>query len=69
MKEPTWQSDCGTVKLWLGDCLRVMKDWKNGEVDCIVTDPPYGIGEAAGKNKSRGFLAVSRDYRNHKWDD
>jgi DNA modification methylase len=23
-------------------------------VDLVLTDPPYGIGEAAGKNKSRG---------------
>lgn len=23
MIEPTWQSDCGRVKLWLGDCVNV----------------------------------------------
>jgi len=37
--------------------------------DLLLTDPPYGIGEAAGKNKSRGHLAVSKDYGNAKWDD
>jgi tRNA G10 N-methylase Trm11 len=34
-----------------------------GRFDACVTDPPYGIGEAAGKNKSRGPLA-RRDYGN-----
>ena len=43
MKEPTWQSDCGTVKLWLGDCLEVIPSWPDGEVNAVVTDPPYGI--------------------------
>lgn len=39
------------------------------EVDALVTDPPYGIGESAGKNKSRGKLAVSKDYGDLSWDD
>lgn len=42
--KPTWESDCGTVKLWLGDCIDVMNSWPNKEVDAIVTDPPYGVG-------------------------
>lgn len=37
--------------------------------DAVVTDPPYGIGEAAGKNKSRGHIAKARDYGNAAWDD
>ena len=42
MTEPTWESDCGTVKLWLGDCLDVLPSWRN----CFyLTDPPYGIGD------------------------
>jgi hypothetical protein len=40
-----------------------------GRFDACVADPPYGIGEAAGKNKSRGLLAVARDYGNYSWDD
>jgi len=27
----------------LGDCTEVMADWPDDSVDCIVTDPPYGI--------------------------
>jgi site-specific DNA-methyltransferase (adenine-specific) len=43
VNRPTWESDCGTVKLWLGDCLDVMKSWPDGAVDAVVTDPPYGV--------------------------
>lgn len=27
-----------------GDCLEVMRDWPDGCVDLVLTDPPYGIG-------------------------
>lgn len=53
--------------LYHGDCLDVMKDL--GPVDAVVTDPPYGIGEAAGKNKSRGKLAVAKDFGCSEWDN
>ncbi len=56
-------------RIYEGDCLGVMRGWPDACVDLIVTDPPYGIGEAAGKNKSRGLLAVSKDYGNKSWDD
>ncbi len=35
----------------------------------MLTDPPYGIGESRGKNKSRGKLAKAKDYGNDSWDD
>lgn len=38
-------------------------------IDAVVTDPPYGIGEAAGKNASRGNMAVARDYGCDEWDN
>lgn len=62
--KPTWESDCGTVKLWLGDCLEVMKSWPDGAVDAVVTDPPYGIGI----NKSNR-LSVSRGFAGETWDE
>lgn len=40
---PTWQTDDGRVKLWLGDCLDVLPTLAAGSVDAVVTDPPYGI--------------------------
>lgn len=54
-------------EMHLGDCMKVMPTL--GRFDAVVTDPPYGIGEARGKNKSRGLLAVSRDYGMSDWDD
>jgi DNA modification methylase len=57
----------GDARLILGDCREL---WlPEGGFDALVTDPPYGIGEAAGKNASRGNLAISRDYGNARWDD
>lgn len=50
-------------------------DWLNFESvlpkssDLLLTDPPYGIGEAAGKNKSRSKLAISQDYGDLPWDN
>jgi len=30
------------IKLFLGNCLDVMKDIPSESVDAIITDPPYG---------------------------
>ena len=51
------------------DCLETMRRMPDGFVDCIITDPPYGIGESAGKNKSRSRLATAKDYGNEDWDN
>lgn len=63
--KPTISTD--KYELYLGDCLDVLPHLD--PVDLLLTDPPYGIGEAAGKNKSRGKMAVSKDYGNDVWDD
>ncbi len=58
--------------LHLGDCLNPvtgMASLADKSVDAVVTDPPYGIGEAAGKNKSRSKLAVAKDYGDDAWDN
>ena len=46
----------GDATLYLGDCLDILPTL--GEVDAVVTDPPYGIngaisGEAKRKGKKR----------------
>lgn len=56
----------GNAELWHGDCREVLPMLP--VFDLILTDPPYGIGEAAGKNKSRNQLAKARDYGNDEWD-
>lgn len=56
----------GRAKLALGDCRDILPTL--APVDLVCTDPPYGIGEAAGKAKSRGKLAKAIDYGNDDWD-
>ncbi len=57
----------GNCELWHGDCREILPHLP--KVDLVLTDPPYGIGEAAGKNKSRGKLAIAKDYGNDTWDN
>lgn len=57
----------GNATLYLGDCRDLLP--KLGKVDAVVTDWPYGIGAAAGKNASRGNIAVAKDYGDDDWDD
>jgi DNA modification methylase len=69
----------GDCRLLLGDCLEILP--LLGKVDACVTDPPYGIGESAKKNKTRGkssaiwgrsktgsALAYAKDYGTDDWD-
>jgi len=39
------QIDVSTSQLLLGDCLKVMKQLPDSSVDCIITDPPYNLGQ------------------------
>ena len=57
----------GNATVYLGDCRDILPTLP--KVDAVITDPPYGIGEAAGKNASRGKLAVAKDFGNDSWDD
>lgn len=49
-----------------------MKDIPDGSVDCVITDPPYGIGENNEKNLARVSLALpkarGKDYGHYEWD-
>lgn len=57
----------GNATLYLGDCTEILPTL--GQFDAVVTDPPYGIGESKGRNKSRGKLAISKDYGDDDWDN
>jgi DNA modification methylase len=57
----------GDARLILGDCRDILPTLP--KVDAVLTDPPYGIGEAAGKNASRSKAATSKDYGSATWDD
>tara|TARA_R110000868_G_scaffold130146_1_gene339723 strand:- start:553 stop:1230 length:678 start_codon:yes stop_codon:yes gene_type:complete len=55
--KPTWESDCGRVQLYLGDCREILPTL--GKVDAVVTDPPYGLGDKLGgatENSQWGLL-------------
>lgn len=56
------------ITLMLGDCLEKMKELPDKSVDCVITDPPYGIGESLGKNITRENLAKPNDYGYKTWD-
>lgn len=57
----------GDATLYHGDCLEILPTLD--KVDAVVTDPPYGIGEARKNNASRDKLAISKDYGVSSWDD
>jgi site-specific DNA-methyltransferase (adenine-specific)/modification methylase len=57
----------GDATLYLGDAAVVLPTLPT--VDALVTDPPYGIKEAAGKNASRSNLAAAKDYGDDEWDN
>lgn len=57
----------GLAELHLGDAREVLEGLP--KVDACVTDPPYGIGEAAGKAATRKGLGPTIDYGNDTWDN
>lgn len=57
----------GDARLILGDCRDVLPTLP--VADAMVSDPPYGLGEAAGKNASRTNMAVAKDYGDDEWDN
>lgn len=63
---------CGNHVIGCGDAsdITFVESLTNGiKPDLVYCDPPYGIGEAAGKNKSRSNIAKSKDYGNDDWDN
>ena len=62
---PYYQDDRCTI--YNADCRKVLPFLE--PVDLLLTDPPYGIGEARKDNASRSCLAQSRDYGSLDWDD
>lgn len=63
--EPYYTDDAVTI--YHGDCAVIAPQLER--FDLLCTDPPYGIGEARGKNKSRSKIAKSKDYGTANWDD
>lgn len=51
------------------DCMEGMKEIPDKYFDLAIVDPPYGIGESGKTNKTRGKLAVPKDYKPFHGDD
>jgi DNA modification methylase len=71
------------VTIYHGSALAVLDHWeglRTQSFDLLLTDPPYGLNEAAGKNKTRvartsfggkrtGPPAMPKDYGVATWDE
>jgi DNA modification methylase len=62
---PYYEDDAVTI--YHGDCREILPTLP--PVDLVLTDPPYGLGEAAGKNKSRAVLATVTEFGYAEWDN
>lgn len=63
--KPYYQDE--SVTIYHADCAVVLPTL--GRFDLLLTDPPYGISEANGKNKSRSNIATAKDYGKSDWDN
>jgi DNA modification methylase len=59
--------EIGDAVLYEGDALEIMPTLE--QVDLLLTDPPYGIGENHRKVASRGALAAPKNYGEFSWDE
>lgn len=67
MSEPWARKEViGDCTLYLCDCREVLSDLQ--PVAAVVTDPPYGIGESAAKNRRRLGMCAPTDYGDDDWD-
>lgn len=39
------------ANIFLGDCLVTVRSWESQSLDCVITDPPYGINLDVGQTK------------------
>ena len=51
---PTWQTADGSIRLWLADCLDVLR--LVTKQIAIVTDPPYGMANNPDASRFMGGL-------------
>ena len=51
------------------DNMELMRGFPDKYFDLAIVDPPYGIGEASGKNHSRGSICAPKMYAIKDWDN
>jgi site-specific DNA-methyltransferase (adenine-specific) len=57
------------INLYNGDCMEAMAKMKDNAFDLAIVDPPYGIGEDGGTNKTRGKKAKAKVFEAKGWDN
>jgi site-specific DNA-methyltransferase (adenine-specific) len=64
------KTDC--LDLRCCDCMDLMRRYPDGHFDLAIVDPPYGIGEASGReasrNQSKGRAQTPVKYAIKTWD-
>lgn len=55
------------ITIYHGDCREILPHLQN--VDLVLTDPPYGLGENNKRAISRGNIARPTDYGDFNWDN
>lgn len=50
-----------------GDCLEVMKGFADKSFDCVIVDPPFGIGFSYGENKDVASSPTNYDSFTKQW--
>ncbi|NCV60759.1 MAG: site-specific DNA-methyltransferase [Betaproteobacteria bacterium] len=58
-----WKIVIGKATIYNMDCMELLKATPDKFYDLAIVDPPYGIGENGDRNKSRGKLAKSQNYK------
>lgn len=56
-------------KIYLGDCIRLMKKIKDESVDLIIADPPYNLNKDFGNNSDKWKEVEEWVKWSHKWID
>jgi site-specific DNA-methyltransferase (adenine-specific) len=55
-------------KVYLADCMDIMRKMPDKSVDLCIVDPPYGIGESGGdKQRNRGYNRIVV-HEKKEWD-
>jgi len=59
----------GKAELHNANCMELMAQYPDGYFELAIIDPPYGIGENGNTNKSRGKLAIAKNYKSFAGND
>ena len=58
----------GNIKLYNGDCMEVMKTFKDKQFSLAIVDPPYGIGLIKTKAGNWGIRKEAKGDMQKDWD-